>query len=66
MNNLFYEKGMERYFEIIIEAKGDSLLTIDAYREMLDLHEAIKNEVFINITGLVLPLEDRNLELPPI
>ena len=57
---------MERYFEIMIEAKGDSLLTLEAYQEMLDLHMTIMNDVSANITGIKLPLDDRNIELPPI
>ena len=38
-------------FEIYIEAKGDSLLTIDAFQEMIDLHNVIFSEVVYNRTA---------------
>ena len=38
-------QAFEKDFKIIVEAKSDSLLTLNAFQEMIDLDEMIKTEV---------------------
>ena len=56
MINRFGFSSFDRRFEILIEAKEDdgNILTLDAYEEMIDLHEFIYNDVWIIRSALNL------------
>ena len=58
-----YYQAWDKSFQVIIEAKheGGSLLTLDAFAEMINLDKIIHNDVFYEMTDV--KDDDKNLIL---